>query len=161
MIFNPIKLSRGSHETAEEGVCFMEAIAFIAGEPHSDHPKCASPVLTSFGIMLNDTLPADLRNKYLLPMVGQVAGTVDPESEGKRREFLFSWLNETLRITYKHKSVLSNYYFFFKVIIENSKNPEDFCKEAIDIMQQAILMGKHEGFLSDVPRRVKELVAIN
>lgn len=86
-----LELSVGEHPTPEEGVCFYEAVAFFAGEPHSDRPKCACPVLTAYGISLNDNMPDDLRNRLLIPMIGRVAGTRDESSERARAEFLAMW----------------------------------------------------------------------
>ena len=43
------------------GLCFMETAAYIMGEPITDHPECACPVLTSYGIFLNDSMPDDAR----------------------------------------------------------------------------------------------------
>ena len=37
-------LQKGAHRSAAEGMCIMEAVAYVAGEPFSDHPSCASPV---------------------------------------------------------------------------------------------------------------------
>jgi hypothetical protein len=31
-------LERGSHDDPLHGTCLMELTAFLAGEPHSDHP---------------------------------------------------------------------------------------------------------------------------
>jgi hypothetical protein len=39
-------LSHGSHDRREDGMCLMEAVAFLAGERHSDRPVCACPVLS-------------------------------------------------------------------------------------------------------------------
>ena len=52
-------LARGAHATPEEGRCAMEFVAYLAGEPHSDQPKCVSPVLRRYCIALNDRLPDD------------------------------------------------------------------------------------------------------
>ena len=41
-------LDRGFHNAPDDGLCFMEAAAFFAGEKHSDHPACVSPVLGAF-----------------------------------------------------------------------------------------------------------------
>ena len=86
-----LRLSRGRHPNPEDGVCFYEAVAFFAGEPHSDQPKCACPVLTSYGIKLNDRMPDDIRNELLVPLIGQVAGTRDGAAEQERTEFLAMW----------------------------------------------------------------------
>jgi hypothetical protein len=51
-----MQLTHGAHDTREEGVCLLEAVAWLAGEPHSDAPTCASMVLSAYGLALNDTL---------------------------------------------------------------------------------------------------------
>ena len=42
-------LANGGHKSADDGMCLMEAVAYVAGEPHSDSPACASPILASIG----------------------------------------------------------------------------------------------------------------
>lgn len=37
-------LSEGSHDDIERGMCVMEAVAYVAGEPWGDAPQCACPV---------------------------------------------------------------------------------------------------------------------
>ena len=43
-----ITLEKGAHASFAKGVCAMELVSYIAGEPFSDHPKCTSPVLAAF-----------------------------------------------------------------------------------------------------------------
>ena len=78
------KLSKGSHDSPEEGVCAMEAVAWLEGLPHSDHPKCTCPVIAAYVRSLNDDCSTDeLRQKlisYLPKLVGTV-GTKDDELE--------------------------------------------------------------------------------
>ena len=83
-IFN---LSRGSHESPEDGVCFMEAVAWMQGEEHSDTPKGACSILGRFGTKLNDKMPNEYRT-LLNPMVLKMAGTVSKEHEQLRVEYL-------------------------------------------------------------------------
>jgi len=68
------ELDRGGHESWEKGACVMEAVAYVAGEPFSDHPACASPVITSFLISWNDSLPDDQR-QMLKPYIPRIVGT--------------------------------------------------------------------------------------
>ena len=49
-----IGISRGSHDSQADGMCLMEATAWLAGERHSDAPVCACPTFTRYGIRLND-----------------------------------------------------------------------------------------------------------
>src|ERR1700680_1196735 len=41
-------LASGSHGDRSHGLCAMEVVAWLAGEKHSDHPECASPVIAAF-----------------------------------------------------------------------------------------------------------------
>ena len=47
-------LSRGRHHDPGHGVCLMELTAFLAGEPHTDHPACTHPVLAAVARVAND-----------------------------------------------------------------------------------------------------------
>ena len=71
-----ITLKSGSHAKREEGVCAMEAVAWLAGEPHSDAPACTSPVIASFLRRWNDILPTDAeRNRLLRPLLPLMVDT--------------------------------------------------------------------------------------
>jgi hypothetical protein len=84
-----LSLSAGSHEEFEAGVCAMEAVAYIAGEPHSDAPACACPVITAFMIGWNDGLPSDdERNRLLKPFLPRIVGTRSTPDVEERRAFL-------------------------------------------------------------------------
>jgi hypothetical protein len=89
-----LKLTTGSHEDREAGVCIMEAVAWFANEPHSDHPRCACPVLTRFGIWLNDRFD-DEQRQQLRPLIPRLVGTRDEAMEKMRRDYLF---NATLNV---------------------------------------------------------------
>jgi hypothetical protein len=65
-------LSRGGHETREKGVCIMEAVAWFAGEAHSDAPQCACFVIASFARALNDLLNDEERQR-LKPLIPALA----------------------------------------------------------------------------------------
>ena len=49
-----ITLASGSHDNPDVGLCAMEAVAWLAGQGHTDHPRCASPVLGAMCRSLND-----------------------------------------------------------------------------------------------------------
>jgi hypothetical protein len=38
-------LNSGGHNDFESGLCVMEAVSYVAGEPWSDTPQCACPVI--------------------------------------------------------------------------------------------------------------------
>src|SRR4051794_7375102 len=85
-----IELKAGSHTSPGDGLCVMEAVAYFAGEPHSDHPACASPVITSFAMRLNDRWDDEARQR-LKPFIPRIVGTRDPALEETRRYLLVDW----------------------------------------------------------------------
>ena len=62
-------LQRGAHPTRDDGMCAMEMVAWLKGEPHSDEPSCACPVLGAFVRACNDAMSDAQRNRYLRPLV--------------------------------------------------------------------------------------------
>ncbi len=68
-------LDAGSHEKFSDGLCVMEAVAYVAREPFSDHPECACPVIGAFMRSWNDGLPADERQTLLLPLIPRLINT--------------------------------------------------------------------------------------
>lgn len=72
------ELAQASHSVRQDGtpngVCLMEAVAWVAGEPHSDHPQCACPVLTAIGIEINDTTDDEGRQR-LIPAIPALIGS--------------------------------------------------------------------------------------
>jgi hypothetical protein len=89
-----LTLKTGSHETPDDGLCVMEAVAYVAGEPHSDHPACASPILTDFCINLNDRWD-DANRQRLVPFVPRIVGTRDDGKDELRGYLALDWLIRT------------------------------------------------------------------
>jgi hypothetical protein len=91
-----LPLLKGGHEwrDAAPELCLFEAVAYIAGEQHSDHPECASRVLGSFGRELNDQLPDDLRQQ-LKPLVPKIVGTAGDGLDEARSYMALDWLIRT------------------------------------------------------------------
>jgi hypothetical protein len=90
-----IHLRAGNHgENEAQRMCAMEAVAYVAGEPWSDHPECACPVLGSFMRSWNDGLPSDAaRDRLLKPFVAQLVDTkATPEIESHRGFMALDWL---------------------------------------------------------------------
>ena len=89
-------LKAGGHNppngTAE--ACVMEAVAFVAGEPWSDHPACVSPCIGAFLRNWNDALPTDAdRDRLLRPLIPTVIGTRTNDADEQTRAFMaMDWL---------------------------------------------------------------------
>jgi hypothetical protein len=85
-------LKSGAHE-GHDNFCIMEAVAFVAGEPWSDHPACACPVIGAFLRVWNDGLPDDERDMLLRPLIALLPGTrADAATEHRRSLMAADWL---------------------------------------------------------------------
>lgn len=83
-----ITLDSGNHSSRARGACLLEAVAWFAGEAHSDHPACTCPVLAAYGRALNDRL-MDEERQLLRPLIPQLVGTYStPAVEEARRKVL-------------------------------------------------------------------------
>jgi hypothetical protein len=100
-----IILQSGAHTSPNEGMCVMEAVAYFAGEPFSDHPDCVCPVIGAFLRSWNDGVDDAFRQR-LKPYIPRVVGTADAHAEERSwlamdwiiREYLPTWL-ELAKIT--------------------------------------------------------------
>jgi hypothetical protein len=70
-----IRLDEGGHPNRAAGVCALEAVAWLAGEPHGDAPACVCPVLARFIRHWNDELGDDERTRVLRPLLPALVGT--------------------------------------------------------------------------------------
>jgi hypothetical protein len=86
-----LTLTRGWHATRGQGVCLMEAVAWWAGQEHTDHPPCVSPVLANFGMNLNDKWD-DRARQQLKPLIPLLPGTVSDGADERRRYMALDWL---------------------------------------------------------------------
>src|SRR5579875_963686 len=84
-------LSFGTHSTPDEGMCAMEWVSYVAGEPHSDSPQCVSPVLRALCISLNDEQPDAARQK-LRPYLARTIGTAGDGLDEERAWMAMDWL---------------------------------------------------------------------
>jgi len=80
-------LAHGNHGSPDDGMCLLEAAAYMAGEPHSDHPQCVDVALAAFGRTLNDRLREDER-QLLKPLLPRLIGTRATPALARRRALL-------------------------------------------------------------------------
>ena len=76
MDLHTLVLKHGHHASRASGVCAMEAVAWLAGEKHSDAPACACPVVTRYVQLLNDARWSSdaARTAALLPWLACAEG---------------------------------------------------------------------------------------
>jgi len=90
-------LKSGGHSGLSDGACIMEAAAYVAGEPWSDHPQCVSPVIGVFLRNWNDSLRSDdERTRLLKPLLPKILSTTaDPATEERRSYLSLDWMIRT------------------------------------------------------------------
>jgi hypothetical protein len=81
-------LRRGAHPSRDDGLCAMELVAWLAGEPHSDEPRCACPVAAAVVRASNDTLDDQDRERLLRPLVPLLVDSRATVAVERRRGFL-------------------------------------------------------------------------
>jgi hypothetical protein len=100
MTFNIPKFhlrSGSGNGNPEDGLCLMQAVDYFDGRERqiTDQPPCACPILTAYGIRLNDDAPSQDARDELWPLVFQLVGSRDKAAEKARLEFL---IVETTRV---------------------------------------------------------------
>ena len=89
-----LTLAKGAHDTRADGVCLLEAVAWFAGQEHTDYPPCVSPVLAAFGRTWNDALD-DTTRQTLRPFIPLLPGTADDGLDLARSYLALDWLVRT------------------------------------------------------------------
>ena len=89
-----LHLASGSHDSRGDGMCLLEAVAWYAGNDHTDMPRCVSPVLRDFGMRLNDVL-GDERRQQLKPLIPVLIGTAGDGHDRARPYLALDWLIRT------------------------------------------------------------------
>ena len=86
-----VVLAKGAHDSREDGVCLLEAVAWWAGKAHTDHPPCVSPVLATFGRSWNDGLD-DRARQELRRFIPLLPGTAEDGLDPARGLLAADWL---------------------------------------------------------------------
>ena len=93
--YQSVKLARGKHSSPSEEVCVMELASMLAGEPFSDHPRSACPVIGAFLRAYNDRLDEHWRQD-LYEYAAKVVGTRSTiEIECQRARMCREWVRQT------------------------------------------------------------------
>jgi hypothetical protein len=86
--YEALTLAKGDHPDRSNGLCSMEAAAWLAGETHTDHPACVSPIIAAFVRRWNDDLDDDARNRLIKPLVPKILNTAGDAKLETRREWM-------------------------------------------------------------------------
>jgi hypothetical protein len=81
-------LKHGSHTDPEDGLCAREAVAWLAGEPHSFEPECQCPAIGAMVMYFNDRCRDDERRTHILkPLIPLMVGTRSTKKIENRRKW--------------------------------------------------------------------------
>jgi hypothetical protein len=81
------ELKRENGHNPKDGACLMDAVSWFEYGTLGDHPACVSPVLAAFCRGANDGM-TDAGRQKLKAFIPRLIGSVDPENEKPRAEFL-------------------------------------------------------------------------
>jgi hypothetical protein len=84
-------LAYGTHPNPQDGRCAMEWVAYLAGERHSDQPRCVSPAVRALCVALNDGLDGGER-QHLRPYLTRTIGTAADGLDESRAWMALDWL---------------------------------------------------------------------
>ena len=88
-----VRLCEGAGSSAD-ALCVMQAVDYVTSGGTSDHPECASPIITAFMIRWNDNLPSDDdRARLLRPLIPDLINTRTTDADEMTRSWLaYDWL---------------------------------------------------------------------
>src|SRR5213079_2520319 len=91
-----VRLGKGKHASPEDGACVMELASMLAGEPFTDHPASACPVIGSFLRSYNDSID-ETRRQSLYEFASKVVGSrAGQRIQEARAERLAEWADAVL-----------------------------------------------------------------
>ena len=93
----------GSHDPNGKA-CVMEMAAYMAGEPWSDSPKCASPVIGAFARSFWDASPDNWPG--LVERLDAITASANPAADDARAWLAFDWLVRTFTPVWLRKAGL-------------------------------------------------------
>jgi hypothetical protein len=86
------RLEPGSHRSPDDGVCIVEFVSMLAGEPFSDRPRCVCDVIGAFLRAWNDRAGYVDRQR-LIPYASRVIGTSGNRAATRaRRDLCLDWV---------------------------------------------------------------------
>lgn len=82
-LLGEIELVRSRGDPDRGRLCVMSLVALLAGEPHSDRPAAAAPMIAAFARPVNDAMDRVTRQR-LIPFAPQIRGTSTADDKARR-----------------------------------------------------------------------------
>jgi hypothetical protein len=92
--YQTITLSKGKHDSPEDGACVMELASMLAGEPFNDRPRSVCPVIGSFLRAYNDRIDHGRRQDLYSYATKVVGSRASQDVQQARAERLSAWALE-------------------------------------------------------------------
>lgn len=92
-LYERVDLVRGAGDRWRGQLCLMSLVALLAGEPHNDSPLTASPLIRSFGMVINDEMPMAMRQR-LKPFAPRIIRTRDGRDRERAKLLADAWRME-------------------------------------------------------------------
>ena len=92
--YQTITLSKGKHDSPEDGACVMELASMLAGEPFSDRPQSVCPVIGAFLRAYNDRIDDGPRQDLYAYAAKVVGSRASEDVQQARAERLRAWALE-------------------------------------------------------------------
>jgi hypothetical protein len=140
-----VVLQEGEHTNRDDGMCLMEWLAYLAGEPHSDNPRCVSHVIGAVGRPLNDTLPEDYRQMLKMPSL-EALGTAGDDLDKNRAYLAVDWMTRTwlplwLDLLHPHHAAAA--WLRDSAPVTDFTRAESALRTIVDIDRNIVSMGYH------------------
>lgn len=135
-------LAPGKHASPEDGMCAMEVVAFLAGGPHTDHPRCACPIVSGYVLHINDNMPDDQRQR-LLPYLPRLVDSVSEDHEQARHEY-FAW--QAVRV-FAPAALRAQGYRRYARSLENAADL-DRARDIAETIQRGVMAKEGDGELT-------------
>jgi hypothetical protein len=130
-----LKLESGWHSSPEKGMCLLEAVSYVQGQPFSDAPQCVSPVIAAFGRSWNDSLPDTERQRLKRFIPTMIETRTTPADEERRVWLATDWLVRTFTPTWLDKAGLTEHAIRLRGL--NELTSTDLARRAQPIIDDA------------------------
>ncbi len=92
-LYERVELVRGAGDRWRGQFCLMSFVALLAGEAHTDHPRAASLMIRRYGIVINDEMPSEMRQR-LKPFAPRIVNTRDGLDRERAQLLVQAWRTE-------------------------------------------------------------------
>ena len=135
----PTVLTSGWHEGPGDGMNLPEAVAYVAGEHHTENPECCCPVLAKFGGVWSDGMRSDTERSQLLQYIDRLVGTRSSHAvEEQRSELAMWWLIRDYAPVWLDLADLDNHAASLRTMQRLDQHTLDTANDAVWGIWQAV-----------------------